>query len=128
MGCIHGLFTFNPINISEYWYGLDCFSHNDTTYWNGWYAEEPGTCDPQYMSVNEQRTNVMRAYPNPTTGVVRVEGMGSRVIVRDALGRSLQVPVSRVAHEVIDLDLSTLPAGFYTVQDNTGRSTRLSRE
>jgi hypothetical protein len=128
MGCVHGLFTFNPINISEYWYGLDCFSHNDTTYWNGWYAEEPGICEPQYMSVKEQRATVVRAYPNPSTGLVRVEGMGSRVIVRDALGRSVQVPVTRVAHEVIDLDLSALPAGLYTAQDSERRTVRLSRE
>jgi hypothetical protein len=128
MGCLHGLFTFNPINVSEYWYGLDCFSHNDTIHWDGWYAENPGICTPQFMSVNEQRATVVRAYPNPSTGLVRVEGMGSRVIVRDALGRSVKVPVTRVAHEVIDLDLSALPVGLYTAQDSERRTVHLSRE
>lgn len=128
MGCIHGLFNFNPINISEYWYGLDCFSHNDTTYWNGWYAEEPGTCDPQYMSVNEQRANVMRAYPNPTTGVVRVEGMGKRVVVRDALGRIVIERSNAIPFGTMEIDLSALEQGTYIVQDEHGRSVILQRE
>lgn len=128
MGCVHGLFTFNPLNVSQYWYGLDCFSHTDTTYWNGWYAENPGICVPQFMSVKEQRGTVVRAYPNPSTGVVRVEGLIGAVMVRDALGRIVRVPVMRVSHEVLDLDLTALPAGLYTAQDGTGRMVRLSRE
>jgi hypothetical protein len=48
--------------------------------------------------------------------------------VRDAVGRSVQVPVRRVAHEVLDLDLTALPAGVYTAQDGSGRMVRLSRE
>ncbi|MEZ4756674.1 MAG: hypothetical protein R2817_07600 [Flavobacteriales bacterium] len=128
MGCVHGLFTFNPLNISEYWYGLDCFSHNDTTYWNGWYTEAPGICVPQYLSVKEERASSVQAYPNPTTGAVRVEGFGNTVLVRDAVGRIVQVPAVRVAHKIHDLDLTALPAGLYTVQDGTGRMVRLSRE
>lgn len=128
MGCIHGLFTFNPINVSEYWFGLDCFSHNDTTYWNGWYSETPGTCVPQYVSVAEQHVGRTRAYPNPTTGIVRVEGMDLTVVVRDALGRIVYAPITRVAHEMVDIDLSPLPVGLYTVQETNGRVVRLSRE
>ncbi len=128
MGCMHGLFTFNPLNISEYWYGLNCFSHTDTTYWNGWYTVAPGICAPQFMSVKERRATQVRAYPNPSNGLVRVEGVDSRVIVRDALGRSVQVPMTRVAHEVIDLDLSSLPVGLYTAQDRERRTVRLSRQ
>ncbi|MBL7983167.1 MAG: hypothetical protein JNL52_15305 [Flavobacteriales bacterium] len=128
MGCIHGLFTFNPINISEYWYGLDCFSHNDTTYWNGWYSEAPGTCVPQYMSVAEQHLGRTLAYPNPTNGMVRVEGMDRNLVVRDALARYVYAPTTRVAHEMVDIDLSALPVGLYTVQDRNGRVVRLSRE
>lgn len=128
MGCIHGLFTFNPLNVSEYWLGMACFSHQETTYWNGWYTESPGICALQYAGVDELRTPRARAYPNPTTGLVRVEGMGGTVTVRDAVGRNVQVPVTRVSHEVLDLDLGTLPAGLYTAHDAMGRTVRLSRE
>lgn len=128
MGCIHGLFTFNPINVSEYWFGLECFSHQDTTYWNGWYTETAGVCALQYVGVDELRAPEARAYPNPTSGAVRVEGLGGPVLVRDAVGRSVQVPVVRVAHEVLDLDLTALPTGLYIAQDGTGRTVRLSRE
>ncbi|MBL8003347.1 MAG: T9SS type A sorting domain-containing protein [Flavobacteriales bacterium] len=128
MGCVHGLFTFNPLNVSEYWFGLDCFSHQDTTYWNGSYTQAAGVCAPQYVGVDELRAPVARAYPNPTSGAVRVEGMGSDVTVRDAIGRPVQVPVSRVSNAVIDLDLRALPTGLYTAQDGLGRTVRLCRE
>ncbi len=128
MGCVHGLFNFNPINVSQYWFGLDCFSHNDTTFWDGWYTETPGICVPQFMDVKEQHVTVARAYPNPSTGWVRLEGMGGNLVVRDVVGRSLQVPLTRVATGVIDLDLSALPVGLYTVHDSERRAVRLSRE
>lgn len=78
--------------------------------------------------MRERHTDVMRAYPNPTTGAVRVEGLGSPVLVRDALGRTVQVPWARVDNEIVDLDLSALPHGMYTAQDGRGRTVRLGRE
>jgi len=128
MGCVFGLFTLNPLNISQYWYGLDCFSHNGTTYWNGGYNEGAGTCSPLFMSITEQQMDRSRAYPNPTSGTVRVEGLGPVPMVRDAVGRSVYAPITRVALEVVDIDLTTLPVGLYTVQDKNGRVVRLSRE
>jgi len=128
MGCVHGLFTFNPLNVSNYWFGLDCFSHNDTTYWNGWYAENPGICAPQFMSVREQGPTVVRAYPNPTTGVIRLEGMDSDLLLRDGLGRSVQIPMTPAGYVAMDLHLATLPPGMYMALDGQGRTVRLSKE
>lgn len=130
MGCVHGLFTFNPLNVSNYWYGLDCFSHNDTTYWNGWYVESPGDCVPQYVGIGEHQRTRTHAFPNPTCGFVRVEGLDARraLEVRDALGRSVQVPWTRVSNEIVDLDLSALPHGMYTAQDGNGHTVRLGRD
>jgi hypothetical protein len=128
IGCIHGLFTFNPINISEYWFGLECMSHNGIQLWNGWYAGTDGTCAPIILDVEEVTGTTLQAYPNPTAGVVRVEGISGQVVVRDALGRVVPAPVTRVARDIADIDLSALGSGLYIVQDERGLSMRAYRE
>jgi hypothetical protein len=117
IGSVFGLFTFNPLNISEYWYGMECMSHNGTTYWNGSYTELPGTCEPQYMSVPEKERTVIATYPNPTVGVVRVQGLDARMELRvhDALGRMMPVGPIRVGSDAVELDLSAVPAGMYVL-------------
>lgn len=124
MGCIHGLFTFNPINISEYWYGLDCFSHNDTTYWNGWYAENEGSCTPQFMGMNELRAKRVLLFPNPTTGLVQVIGHTAvgDLLLLDPAGRTHRAPTLVRSANGIELDLTGLPAGVYQLVSNEGRS------
>jgi hypothetical protein len=124
IGCIHGMFTLNPMNISGYWYGMECFSHLDTTYWNGSYVEQPGTCAPLSVGITERKQANARVYPNPTTGAVRVEGFegGAQLLVMDAMGRAVSVPKSSVSSTGVDLDLSYLPAGVYhvSVQGSVG--------
>ncbi|MCU0319212.1 MAG: T9SS type A sorting domain-containing protein [Flavobacteriales bacterium] len=128
IGCVHGLFNFNPINISEYWYGLECMSHNGTLLWNGSYAGTDGSCSPIFLGVEEIAPTSLRAYPNPTVDRVRVEGLGRTLVVRDALGRIVAAPVTRVARDIADIDLSALASGPYIVQDERGLSVRAYRE
>lgn len=117
IGSIHGLFTLNPLNVSKYWYGMQCFSHLDTTYWNEAYVEQPGTCAPLSVSITERKQANARVYPNPTAGPLRVEGFeaGAQLLVIDAMGRAVSVPKSSVSSTGVDLDLSHLPAGVYHV-------------
>lgn len=65
------------------------------------------------------------AGPNPTTGVVRVQYSGDAtqldVLVRDAYGTIL-MPVRRVASNNIQVDLSSLRPGSYSVQFADPRS------
>ena len=125
IGCKHGLFTLNPLNVSEYWYGLYCFSHLDTTYWAQGYTEIPGSdCPPQYAGIADQPVQDGKVYPNPTTGSVRVDGLDVRrgVRVLDALGHVVRVPIARVSTTSVDVDLSGQPTGVYQVVTDEGRA------
>ncbi|QDA58995.1 T9SS type A sorting domain-containing protein [Hymenobacter jejuensis] len=54
-------------------------------------------------------------YPNPSNGIVYVQGRFAQATVSDALGRSVwQQPAAQAGHAT--LDLSQLPAGVYIVQ------------
>jgi hypothetical protein len=54
-------------------------------------------------------------YPNPSTGVVRVQGRYKRATVLDALGRPTWIqPGAQVGQE--ELNLGSLPAGVYVVR------------
>jgi hypothetical protein len=121
IGSIHGLFALNPLNVSKYWYGMQCMSHLGTTYWNGNYTETPGTCAPQNVGFDEKERRVITAYPNPTAGVVRVQGVGVRMELRvhDAIGRTVPVPATRVASDAVELDLGAVPAGMYVLSSMT---------
>lgn len=124
MGCIHGLFTLNPINISEYWYGLDCFSHNDTTYWNGWYTEAAGNCVPQFVGVEELHPARVDLFPNPTTDRIQVRGkaLSMDLLLIDLAGRVHRPKVLVRREDIIELDLGTLPAGVYQLMAWAGNS------
>ncbi len=126
IGCVFGLFTLNPLNISQYWYGMACMSHNDTTYWNGSYVEDPGTCAPLHVGLNETAVQGVEAllYPNPTTGIVHLSGVDTRngLEVRDALGRPVLVPLPVTTRDRVQLDLGALPAGLYLVCDANGHT------
>lgn len=125
IGSIYGLFTFNPLNVSKYWYGLHCMSHNGTTYWNGGYTETPGTCAPLSVGLDELTAAGTNAtlFPNPTTGIVVLTGFDTRngLLVRDALGRLVDLPAARYTNEAVQLDLSTLPSGLYIVSNTDGQ-------
>lgn len=125
IGSVFGLFTFNPLNISEYWYGMECMSHNGTTYWNGSYTETPGICAPINMNVYERSKDALNVsvYPSPTSGIVYIsgEGMQKGLVVRDALGRLVVVPTLRYSNEAMQLDLSTQPSGPYLISNAEGR-------
>lgn len=131
IGCVHGLFTFNPINISEYWFGLECMSHNGTQLWNGWYAGTDGTCAPIILDVSEPAYNDRSVHPNPTAGIARLEGkdLPGTVVVRDNIGRPVVVPMVRTANERLELDFSAMPSGLYLISDASGNMTvRVMRE
>jgi hypothetical protein len=55
--------------------------------------------------------NAIKAYPNPTQGMVRIEGVSPDVKVYNILGRE----VKRETMKGQDLDLSDLPNGLYII-------------
>jgi hypothetical protein len=125
IGCIHGLFTLNPLNVSQYWYGLECFNHNDTTFWNGSYTETPGTCAPINMSVdnNAKDALLVNVFPSPTSGIVNIASDFplNGLLVRDALGRSVDLPNMRYGQGALQLDLGAQPSGLYLICNAEGR-------
>lgn len=65
-------------------------------------------------------------YPNPTEGILRIEGLPqSRVSVFDANGRLL-LSVKIVSEEE-NLDLSTLPCGWYLLQIQSSQGLRCQK-
>jgi hypothetical protein len=125
IGSIHGLFTFNPLNVSMYWYGLHCMSHNGNTYWSGGYSDMPGTCAPQSVGLDDRTMAGTNAtlFPNPTTGIVYLTGSDTRngTLVRDAMGRSVDFTAIRISNGGVQLDLGGLPSGLYIVSNMEGQ-------
>lgn len=125
MGSIHGLFAFNPLNVSDYWYGLHCMSHNDTTLWNGSYSGTPGSCAPINLSVNDSAQDALRVnvFPSPTSGIVNISGdiPQNGLVVCDALGRSVDLPDMRNSNGTMQLDLGAQPSGLYLIRNAEGR-------
>ncbi|MBC5772867.1 T9SS type A sorting domain-containing protein [Pontibacter sp. KCTC 32443] len=62
----------------------------------------------------------IQLYPNPTTGVVQVNGLYKAVSVFDVTGR--QVYQQQRNAQVNSVDLRHLPAGMYTFRIDTGKS------
>ena len=77
----------------------------------------------QFLGIGDAARISVRAYPNPTTGVVRLEGMDPRSIIRvfDALGRPIpgEVATDRA------LDLSDRTNGLYFVEGLTTSGERV---
>lgn len=124
IGSIYGLFAFNPLNVSKYWYGMHCMSHNGTTYWNGGFTEMPGTCAPLTVGLYEGTTagTYETLFPNPTTGQVMIVGAlpSSQVKVQDMLGRIVTASVTSISTSTLKVDLSDRPAGMYHVSTLEG--------
>ncbi|MFZ1332573.1 MAG: T9SS type A sorting domain-containing protein [Flavobacteriales bacterium] len=126
IGCYHGLFTLNPINISGYWYGLDCMTYLDTTYWNGFYTNTPGTCTPQYVGIADpEADSAIDLYPNPTADLTTIsltEGTIDRAWLTDLSGRVLPITLPRGTTRM-QVDLSTLHDGIYLLRLQQGTRT-----
>jgi Secretion system C-terminal sorting domain len=67
-------------------------------------------------------------YPNPTTGLVQLTGLGegAQVTVVDALGRTV-VKTMNATSNTVDLDLSAQPKGLYLVQVRAGEALNTQR-
>ncbi|KAA0988913.1 T9SS type A sorting domain-containing protein [Dyadobacter aurulentus] len=61
------------------------------------------------VGVKMDSGKMLKIYPNPTTGIVNIEGGGSRVRILDKLGRP--VMSGMIINQKIDV--SHLPSGFY---------------
>jgi endonuclease I len=61
------------------------------------------------LAVAEREINPIKFYPNPTTGLVHIEGAYDEVVVFDALGKL----VARKTKYEAELDISELPSGLY---------------
>lgn len=124
IGSIHGLFTLNPLNVSGYWYGIHCMSHQDTVRWEEgtWFVNAPGACSPQYVGIAEEAGAPFRVYPNPTTGTMFVDARDRQideVRITDALGRT--TPLSLAGRTgPFALDLGDRPPGAYLIHLRSG--------
>ena len=126
IGSIHGLFTLNPLNVSGYWYGIHCMSHQDTVRWEegAWFVNAPGACSPQYVGISEEAESSFRVYPNPTTGKVFVDARDRQideVRLSDAMGRTYPILVTDRS-PLLELDLGDRSAGVYMLHVRSGRS------
>ena len=66
------------------------------------------------------KNNAIKAYPNPTQGIVRIEGVLPDVKVYNILGRE----VKRETMKGQDLDLSDLPNGLYIISVLNGHQAK----
>ncbi len=77
-------------------------------------------------SIEDIDSGTFLLYPNPTSGVVTLkvslEMQNVNLQVIDAVGRVVYAEVSRMAKDLITLDLSFLPNGTYTInlKNNNG--------
>src|SRR5690606_4807787 len=73
---------------------------------------------------NQPKPAGFKLYPNPTSGLVKVEGLskGSKYLVVDVLGRILVSGQADGQSQVQQLDLNKLSAGTYLIlfEDATG--------
>lgn len=133
-GSPYGLFSQqSPMNISGYWAGIACMSHQDSV----WYFSEweitsmSGTCTPQYVGFDELLSIPVTLFPNPTTGTSTLTGMdaGNGPVVRDAMGRLVVVPTVRSSNDALQLDFSAMACGLYLISNSSGNAAvRLMRE
>ncbi|MCB0764577.1 MAG: hypothetical protein KDB84_07735 [Flavobacteriales bacterium] len=118
VGSSHGL--FEPIsNFLECGYGLDCFGLGMESYYPETFS---GSCQLAMGTADLAREEPLTAYPSPAQDVVRLTGVRSGAVVQiiDPVGREvLHEPYSNGT-----LDVSSLPAGVYTVIAE-GRSLRI---
>ncbi len=127
-----GLFALTASNVSGFQFGIECMSYLDTVRIRmGDWFNEPGTCTPVYIGVNELNHDVfsLTASPNPTNGLVTLTtdlGPKSQLLILDQLGRVLEAPV-RHTSGTIEVDLSNLPQGLYFAQLITAAETKTIR-
>ncbi|TNE79537.1 MAG: PKD domain-containing protein [Bacteroidetes bacterium] len=75
------------------------------------------------------KSSVFKAYPNPTTGKVRIASTSKYPLkwteLRDVNGKQIAIQPNRYSDTEIELDLSALPSGVYLL--TAGDETYLSR-
>ncbi|MEX1132640.1 MAG: FG-GAP-like repeat-containing protein [Flavobacteriales bacterium] len=89
------------------------------------------TCNDLSTAIEEVRAaNELLVYPNPTTGLVRVEGanLHDGVQITDALGRTVAVASIPLFNTSAMLDLRGVPSGLYFIRTSDGRVARVLRE
>lgn len=120
VGSSHGL--FEPLsNFLECGHQLDCFGLGAGSYYpEGW----EGSCWVAMGVADRVRSVGFSVMPNPAEGDVVVMGAtsGELVQLNDVLGR--RVLSTRALSDRVQLDVSALPEGCYTVTSE-GRSSRL---
>ena len=85
-------------------------------------ASGGGDPDPVVASLEDLESNAISLYPNPTENNLTVEGLEGEInfTVSDTQG---QVVLSGQGEDTFEVDLSTLPAGIYTLSlENKGNT------
>lgn len=79
------------------------------------------------IGINEVTSQTAVLYPNPTTGLLHIEGQNIRdIIISNILGQPVKKLTFDSDVDSVDLDCSNLPDGVYVIRIN-GLQTRASR-
>ncbi|MBC6612586.1 T9SS type A sorting domain-containing protein [Hymenobacter sp. BT507] len=108
--------AFTPPSAGSYYIGI----HNKNSSTSGILIIDDLSVTTTALPVNQALSRAIEAYPNPTTGMVRLNLSATnarqrRATVFNTLGQAvLTRPLTAAAEQ--QLDLSTLSSGLYTVQ------------
>ena len=78
----------------------------------------------EYVSLQAPEDNVFDIYPNPTRGIVTVEG-NTTITIIDIQGR---VVATEKVEGIKSIDISSLPKGVYVVSDNYGATKKIVKK
>lgn len=78
----------------------------------------------EYVSLQAPEDNVFDIYPNPTRGIVTVEG-NTTITIIDIQGR---VVATEKVEGLKSIDISSLPKGVYVVRDNYGATKKIVKK
>ena len=119
IGNTKGLFLETWENISGYSVSLECMSHEDTIRFQSHdVVNIPGNCtldlsvDPKFQDVQ------VNIYPNPTSDKMTCQFSAAlnieSILLTDISGNIVYLPINNEGVS-IELDLSAIPAGIYTI-------------
>lgn len=76
-------------------------------------------CGSATSGIKQVSINSLRVYPNPTTGIVKLDGLfKTEFAIFNSLGQKLDIAIN----ETSEIDLSNYPSGVYFIQTEVGNA------